>query len=137
MIKARMLSRLAFVLVALAAAFAVTTERGAAQQNTACCSYFVDSQIPATCYPVPLTTLWSTGFVGPVMILGNGLTQHNAPPQGMSCPPSAVFFGATLTGMPPFASWNNIQQYTVNGCCLLIRIGFDAAGCTYIYIRPC
>lgn len=133
----------AFVaLVAMTAAMLVTgTRTASAQQSPNCCVYFVDVQ-GVNCVPFQMWVKWNNV---PIQIGING----NSNPQfpfvfaipGM-CPPAATFGGASLAGPAgPYATFNNLVTFNINGCCLLVRIGFDANGCTYIYVRqlppPC
>jgi len=138
MTRRALLSALATALVWLVMAFAVSTETATAQQNLNCCTYTVDiAGVPASCFRVPLWTRWSNGVFGPQLFLANGVFVFNTPTPP-PCPPAALFGGASLAGPAgPFASFNNPVQFKVNGCCLVVRIAYDSAGCVYIYIRPC
>jgi len=122
----------------LVMAFAATTDTASAQQNLNCCTYSVDiAGVPAACFRIPLWTRWSNGVFGPQLFLANGVFVFNTPTPP-ACPPAATFIGASLQGAGgPFATFNNPVKFNVNGCCLMARIGFDAAGCLIIYIRPC
>jgi hypothetical protein len=128
------------MLAATIAAFAIMFTFGAsgakAQQNQNCCTYTVDvANFAGTCFPFNVNTVWGNGFPPAAPIGGNGVTVHNLP---WGCPPSSVFFGASINAMfGPFASFNNPVQYNFNGCCGWVRIAFDQNGCVYITIRPC
>ena len=130
-----LLSTLAVMLVGLMMSFAATTKEAMAQQNQNCCTYTVDCLVPASCLPFNVHTIWGNGFPPPANIVANGATTFPLP---WACPPSSVFFGASINApFGPFASYNNPLQYNANGCCLVIRITYDANGCPLIYVRPC
>jgi hypothetical protein len=132
MTRRALFSTLAAMLVAFAVSFVATTSSASAQ----CCTYRVDvAGFPAACFPFNVHSVWGMGFAGPAVIVGNGVTVHNVP---WACPPVSPFFGASINAQfGPFASFNNPMQYFWNGCCGIVRISFDAAGCPYITIRPC
>jgi hypothetical protein len=121
--------------------FAAPTQ-AAAQQDSNCCRFFVDVEgVSNSCFPFRLWTLWHpSGVLGPIVVAGNGVTTHPAPPN--NCPPAEIFRGASLAGNAgPWATFNNPIVYRVNGCCLVVRIGFTDTGCVIIHIRqvngPC
>ncbi len=126
---------LAIIIAGLVITLMAVTNEAIAQQNQNCCTYTIDvAGVPASCFPFNIQTFWGNGFPPPVNIGGNGVT----PPQGLPwpCPPSSVFFGASINGLFPIAAFNSPVQYNVNGCCLWVRIGF-VGGCTVIHVRPC
>lgn len=130
-----LLSTLAIMFTMLVMSFATTTNEAIAQQNQNCCTYTVDiAGVPASCFPFNICSFWANGnpIAGPFN--NNGVTVHNLP---WVCPPSSVFFGASINCMFPIASFNNPVPYNINGCCLRVRIGFDVNGCVIIYVRPC
>jgi len=134
------------LLSAFVALFAMTllmltagTGSASAQQSPNCCVYFVDVQVSANCFPIPMWIKWNNVPNGPAAINGNGNFVFAIP--GM-CPPASSFDGVSLAGAAgPYATYNHPVTFNVNGCCLVARIGYDANGCTYIYIRqqqpPC
>jgi hypothetical protein len=140
MTRRTMLSTLAAIIIGMVMAFAGTTSTASAQQNLNCCTYTVDINIPAACYGingVRLWTRWSTGVIGPQIFNANGVYVFPTPAPGI-CPPASNFIAASLaSAVGPWAVFNGPLQFNVNGCCLVARIGFDAAGCTIIYIRRC
>ncbi len=132
------------LLSAFVALFAMTlvtfiagTGSARAQQSPNCCVYYMDVQVSANCFPIQYWIKWNNIPVGPGVINTN-----SNPPfpfvfaiPGM-CPPAATFGGISLAGAAgPYATYNNPVTFNVNGCCLVARIGYDANGCIYIYIR--
>lgn len=122
---------------ALVLSFTMSTSEAFAQQDQNCCKYIIDvDQVPRTCFPFDICTYWANGFppvIPPVSIVSNGVTTHGLP---WACPPSSVFFGASINCQFPIAAYNNPVCYNVNGCNLVIRIGYDN-GCVRIHVRPC
>lgn len=138
--KRTLISTLAIMFTMLVMAFAMNTNEAVAQQNQNCCIYTVDiAGFPASCFPFNVCSFWANGNVCAGPFNANGVTVHNLP---WPCPPSSVFFGASLgTSCPggclfPIASFNNPVCYVVNGCKMMVRIGFDN-GCVRIHVRPC
>lgn len=129
MTRKNLFSMLTAMFLGLVLALATTNE-ASAQQNQNCCTYTTDVAVPATCLPFNIQSFWANGF--PVVIGVNGVTVHNLP---WACPPASVFFGASINGLFPIASFNNPQSYNVNGCVLTVRIIFDANGCPVIFVR--
>lgn len=128
------LSTLAVMFTALVLSFTMSTDEASAQQDQNCCKYIIDvAQVPRTCFPFNIHTFWANGFPAPINIASNGETGYAVP---WPCPPSSVFFGASINGQFPIASFNEPARYNVNGCCLMVRIGFDG-GCVRIHVRPC
>lgn len=125
------LSALAVMFTALILAFTATDE-ATAQLDPNCCTYILDINVPPSCFPFNIQSFWGSGFpiVGPIN--ANGVTVHPVPPP---CPP-ASFFGASINGMFPIAVHNGHVCYNVNGCNLVVRIGFDN-GCVRIHVRQC
>lgn len=126
--------------IALMAMMTITivagTNTARAQQNLNCCIYTVDvAGVSPSCFPIRLWTRWSNGVFGPTIVNANGNFVF-ATPTPPPCPPAATFIGASLAGPGgPYATFNNPVTFNVNGCCLIVRIGFDANGCLIIYIR--
>ena len=114
-----------------------------AQQNPNCCTYTVDiAGIPSACFPFRLTTRWDCGgtitFDFKTYSTNGVYVEPLNPPGAPPCPPACKFLGAGLNGPGgPFATFNNPVQFNVNGCCMVVRIGFDVNGCLIVYIRPC
>lgn len=126
------LSALAVMFVTLALSLTAANE-AAAQQDPNCCTYILDINVPASCFPFNIHSFWGSGFpiVGPIN--ANGVTVHSVPG---TCPPSSPFFGASINGQFPIAAFGSHACYSVNGCNLVVRIGFDN-GCTRIHVRTC
>ena len=139
MTRRTLLATLAAALIGFIMAFAGTTHTAHAQQNLNCCTYTVDINLPAACIGpgIKLWTRWSTGVIGPQIFNANGVYVYATPAPGI-CPPASNFVGASLaSALGPWAVFNGPLKFTVNGCCMMVRIGFDANGCTIIYVRPC
>lgn len=129
-----LLPMLAVMFVALMSFMATTQEAAAQCPSQTCCTFKIDVNVPANCLPFNIHTFWANGFPPGIPINANGITTHGLP---WACPPTSQFFGASINGLFPLASWNNPVQYNVNGCCLVIRIGCDINGCMTIHVRPC
>lgn len=131
------LSALAALFTMLVISFTMTTSEATAQQDQNCCRYIVDiAGVPDACFPFSVCTFWANGFPTAGPFTANGVTAHPLP---WPCPPSSVFFGASLAAPNcqfPIAAFNEPVCYVVNGCRLMIRIGFDG-GCVRIHVRPC
>lgn len=122
------ISALAVMFVTLVMSLMATTNEAAAQHYTVDVDGFRDG-----CFKFELNTYWNVAF--PVVtITGNGITTH---PVAWACPPATDFFGASINGQFPIATYNEPVKYIVNGCCMVVRISFDRAGCPVITIRPC
>ena len=135
----RFFSMLAALMVGVVLSFAGVTDRASAQQNVNCCTYTFDVNVPPACLPINVWSLWDCGIFGPQPIVANGVQTFPLPTPG--CPPACIFFGVSLTGFAPWASFNNPKVYNVNGCCLVARVSFTATGCVHVTIRqtagPC
>jgi hypothetical protein len=136
-------SALVAIFVTTLAMIVAPGSSASAQQNPNCCTYTVDiAGIAPTCFPFRLTTVWNCGGVKTFdfkTYLANGVyVEPLNPPGAPPCPPACKFAGAGLNGPGgPFATFNNPVRFNVNGCCMVVRIGFDANGCVTIFIRPC
>jgi hypothetical protein len=135
---ARHFLRSLLVIALLIGTFALIGNQAAAQGPiaNACCRYTIDvAGVGATCFPLRLTSRWSSGTqTDPVP--GNGVFVY--PVGAAPCPPvPAQFFWASLDAGVTLAWFNFPARYQVNGCCLWVRIGVDANGCIIVYIRPC
>lgn len=126
---------IAMGLVALIASSSDASAQVPIPQN--CCTYTVDVDgFPDACFEFRVMTRWSSGIEA-VSIPANGVYTFaitNANP----CPPApGLFAWASLDGGGTLAWFNFPATYNINGCCYVVRIGQDAAGCIIVYVRPC
>jgi len=111
-------SLLTGIIVALAATFTAGASRAYAQ-NPNCCDYIVNtSLVPASCFPLAVTTTWGPGVHTEIVTTPGFQTFHNPFP----CPPAPPFLGVTVT--------------SANGCCLAWTTNF-CNGCLTIDVVSC
>jgi len=106
----------------------------AAAQNPNCCFYIVDvAGLPAGCFPITVTTTWSTGVTQSFAVATNGLFADAILPP---CPPAAGLLTASVAGGPavPLGATASV---TLGSCGVTVTYAvlLDANGCIYIAIR--
>lgn len=105
----------------------------AAAQNPNCCFYIVDvAGIPATCFRINVTTLWTTGVTQTFTLTANGLF---ADPILPPCPPAAGLIGASVQGGPVVPFGGTASVTLPCGVTVTYVVALDANGCIYITIR--
>jgi len=111
------------LLISLSAAIVMVLTAGAGRalaQNPECCFYVVNSSsIPASCFPLTLTTVWSGGLAQTVVLTASGYNSFPVPPP---CPPAQMLMSATIS-TPTF-------------CCINV-VTYYCGGCLFIELIPC
>jgi hypothetical protein len=126
--KRTMSSMIAIATLALALACTAGAERASAQ---ACCIYLIDvAGIPATCFPIATTTVWSSGIAQSFTVAVNGTYTDVI----ANCPPIPTLVGVSVAGGPlmPIGGTGSVTL----GCGVTITYTAGlAGGCLYITIR--
>lgn len=122
-------------LCTVAVFFATPQKAAAAWNNPNCCGFTVEVKyVPATCFPLELTTKWNPGG-GTNIISGNGI-YTNLPILTGVCPPMPEFMWVSLNGGLTIAGQQDTKVLkTSTGCCVTVTTALDANGCVYITIN--
>jgi hypothetical protein len=106
----------ATMMIAIIALIASAPDRASDQQNPSCCDFIVNtSNIPNSCFPITIQTLWSNGQPYTVSIAAPGFQTFHLP---FNCPPAPTFVSATVA----------------SNCCLG-PVSYYCGGCLFIELR--